>query len=149
MSAWLLIHDQTIDEICVIHKQEGEIYCHKKAHVNTFLQYSSYCCTIHEVHATLPWWALVHVVEYLYFCGLTCTPVTPWFAMKEMMCHYPTHEPSCSLTELLANLCKGTQGGIDRATGHQFTSSARTGMTRNVLFVSLHNMQTLLLESNV
>eukprot|EP00957_Ditylum_brightwellii_P071105 5404208-Ditylum_brightwellii.AAC.1 len=42
----------------------------------------------------------------------------------------PTLEPSCSLTELLVNLCKETQGGIDRATGHQFTPSTGTVVSR-------------------
>eukprot|EP00957_Ditylum_brightwellii_P050761 3848901-Ditylum_brightwellii.AAC.1 len=32
LSPRLLILDETIDEICVICKQEGEIYCHRKAH---------------------------------------------------------------------------------------------------------------------
>jgi hypothetical protein len=74
----------SLEEVHVIIKRRGQLYRHSKAHTDKHVQFSSACCTLLQARETLPWWRAVHVYEYLYFVGLTCTPVSAWFAMEEV-----------------------------------------------------------------
>ena len=101
------------EETQKIIKRKNQIYKHSKAHIDKHVQLSSCCYTLLRARSTLPWWTYIHTIEYSFYVGLTCTPVSPWFCMEEVFEHYPNCPPPQCLTEVLVDVAKDIQGGID------------------------------------
>jgi len=135
-------------EVSNIIQQNNQKYCHRKAHINKHVQLSSFVNSLKDCQDFLPWWTHVHTIEYLQFVGMCCTPVSSWFVIDHILRHRRNHPPNQNLTEEMIAISIEIQGGIDRATGHRYTSSAGKVIPRTKLVKSLHNLNKLLLKSN-
>eukprot|EP00957_Ditylum_brightwellii_P177248 13502728-Ditylum_brightwellii.AAC.1 len=77
--------NQNMDIMYHLKERSGITIIHWSPHANKHLQLSSFCNMLVKAQTTLPWWNEYYIIEYLYFDGLVCTPVSPWFAMTEVM----------------------------------------------------------------
>ena len=124
--------------------RENVLILHCKPHTNKHVQLSSFVKTIHCTYDSLTWWNYQYTIEYLFFVGLSCTPVTSWFSMQEIFYIYKKQPPTECLTVKLLEICKKQQGAIDRTTGHRYSPSAGRFMPMNYLYWSLKNLQNAL-----
>eukprot|EP00957_Ditylum_brightwellii_P116370 8876141-Ditylum_brightwellii.AAC.1 len=85
-----------------------------------------------------------HTVELLYFMGLSCTPVTSWYALDELIKQYKTKPLTRNVTTILIEICKGHQGGLDRTCGHCYSPSAGKSIPENMIMWSQKNLYNIL-----
>ena len=62
---------------------------------------------------------------------------------------YPKYAPKGNLTSLLIRISNETQGGINKASGHQYSPSSGKDMPEEMLYWSLKNLYTILQHSEI
>jgi hypothetical protein len=120
---------------------------HRAPHADKHLQLSSFCDTLLCAKTILPWWNEVYTIEYLYYVGLVCTPVSPRFAMYQIFQKYSKYPPKTNLTQLLVEISNESQGGVNKASGHRYSPSCGKSMPEQMLYWSLKNLHSILQRS--
>eukprot|EP00957_Ditylum_brightwellii_P054715 4145669-Ditylum_brightwellii.AAC.1 len=96
----------------------GTLILNRTPHANKHVRLSSYANVILDAEEKCSWWKCNHTVELMSFMGLSCTPISTWYAMDSLKQDYLHKASDENIAIKLNDYCKLHQGGLDCTCGH-------------------------------